>query len=77
MITPPYPLPKCGRLLYGQATFMLDDGLALFPLTCLAVVDRAPGDSMNFRKMETACGVTAVIELLTTDFTRTCPCPRD
>lgn len=65
-IMPPYPLPKCGRLLYGQATFMLDDGTGSLPVdvfgSCVGpqAIDELPQNGNRVR-------VTAVIEVLTTD----------
>jgi hypothetical protein len=65
-ITPPYRLPKCGRLLYGQATFMLDDATGSLPVdvfgSCLGpqAIDALPQNGNLVR-------VTAVIQVLTTD----------
>jgi hypothetical protein len=68
-IAPPYLLPKCGRLLYGQATFMLDDGTGSLPVdvfgSCVGpkAVDELPQNGNRVR-------VTAVIEVLATDSPR-------
>jgi hypothetical protein len=68
-IAPPYLLPKCGRLLYGQATFILDDGTGSLPVdvfgSCVGpkAIDELPQNGNRVR-------VTAVIEVMSNDSPR-------